>query len=91
MTPITAIAQDDRQRQLAAAGGDVCYESFTLKGLCAGRLAPILRSVMTEAFTLNKRGSMRVHRGIYGALSFSARNLLFVAPIANLQPLPTDA
>ena len=91
MTPITAIAPDDRLRQLAAAGGGVCYGSFTLKGLCAGRLAPILRGVMTEGFTPNKRGSGRVRRGTYSALPFSACNLLFVAPIANLQPLPTDA
>ena len=90
MTSTTAIEPDDRLRQLAAAGGGVCYGSFTLKGLCAGRLAPILRGVMTEVFTSSEYTSGRVRRGIYSALSFSARNLLFVAPIANLQPLPTD-
>lgn len=90
MTPTTAIAPGDRLRQLAAAGGGVCYGSFTLKGLFAGSLLRILRSVMTEDFTSSERGSGRARRGIYGALSFSARNLLFVAPIADLQALPTD-
>jgi hypothetical protein len=88
MSPQIAIAERERPPVFCPAvaasiapvrRGEVCYESFTLKGLSAGPLPPIFPGVMTEAFTNISRGAgaaVRALRGNYRPLQFSAHNVL---------------